>query len=213
MSEKEIELITSMESLVCDLENNIDKIASLVKNCYISTSLGTHLIYSDVFCKNARQYRMLLFVIMLNESSNLKSDWTTAYHLLKEAYIMTDNIHAQLQKSPYPFDLSGYLMEMKKNIDIEHLMQPEELEYLNSLTFPLKVYRGMCNDEYSNGNFGISWTDKEDIAKKYVFYTKNNNNDPDGKITFRIIERSEVFAVWGIKGKEKELIIPRCTRC
>ena len=70
----------------------------------------------------------------------------------------------------------------------------------------------MCNDEYPSRNFGISWTDKEEIAKKYVFYTKNNNKDSDGKITFRIIERSDVFAVWGINGKEKDLIIPRCTR-
>ena len=120
MTEKEVELINTMESLVCDFENNIDQIASLVRNREISISLGTNLIYSDICCKTARQYRMLLFVIMLKESSNLESDWTTAYHLLKEAYIMTDNIYSQLQKSPYAFNLSDYLIEMKKHIDIEH---------------------------------------------------------------------------------------------
>lgn len=211
MTEKEVELINTMESLVCDFENNIDQIASLVRNCEISLSLGTNLIYSDTCCKTARQYRMLLFVIMLKESSNLESDWTTAYHLLKEAYIMTDNIYSQLQKSPYAFNLSDYLIEMKKHIDVEHLMQPEEIDFLNSLTFPLKVYRGMCNNEFSNGDFGVSWTDCEETAKKYVFYSKNNNDDSNGKIVVCTIERSEIFAVWGVNGKEKELIIPGCT--
>lgn len=41
-----------------------------------------------------RGFRMLLFVIMLNESVNLKTDWVIAYHLLKEAYLLTDNIYA-----------------------------------------------------------------------------------------------------------------------
>lgn len=69
----------------------------------------------------------------------------------------------------------------------------------------------MCNDEFSNGDFGVSWTNCEETAKKYVFYSKNNNNDSNGKIVVCTIERSEIFAVWGINGKEKEIIIPGCT--
>ena len=86
-----------------------------------------------------------MFVIMLNESSNLKTDWVTAYNLLKESYIMTDNIYAQLKKSPYPFDLSDYLLEMKQHVNTNELMHPKELAYLNGLQILLTVYRGMWN--------------------------------------------------------------------
>ena len=151
---------------------------------------------------------MLMFVIMLNESSNLKTDWVTAYNLLKEAYIMTDNIYAQLQKSPYPFDLSDYLLEMKQHVNTDEQMHPEELAYLNSLQFPLSVYRGMCNKEFEDGRFGVSWSDSEKTVSRYVFYSKNNNTEPNGKIVSFKIERSDIFAAWGVVGKDKELIVP-----
>lgn len=36
---------------------------------------------------------------------------------------------------------------------------------------------------------------------------KNNNQDKDGVIAEMVIERKNVFAAWGAKGKVKELII------
>ncbi len=95
-----------MEQMANDFEAHIVQVQNMVKSIAIDNNLGQHLLYSV-----SRDHRMLLFVIMLNESSNLKDDWVTAYHLLKEAYIMTDNIYAQMQKSPYPFDLSDYLLQ------------------------------------------------------------------------------------------------------
>lgn len=204
MTQSESKLVMEIEPLMFDFENSTEKIATLLKGKIINATLGTQLIYSD----KTRNCRMLMFVIMLNESSNLKTDWVTAYNLLKEAYIMTDNIYAQLQKSPYPFDLSDYLFEMKQHVNTDEQMHPEELAYLNSLQFPLTVYRGMCNKEFEDGRFGVSWSDSEKTASRYVFYSKNNNTEPNGKIVSFKIERSDIFAAWGVVGKDKELIVP-----
>ena len=144
---------------------------------------------------------------MLHESSNLHTDWETSYHLIKEAYIMTDNIYAQIKLSPYSFNLKEYLRDLNNMVDVKSLMELEELDYLYSLSFPMKVYRGMCNAEYLSKDFGISWTDSIDYASNYVFFSKNNNKDIDGKIAEMEIERRDVFAAWGVKGKKKELII------
>lgn len=192
-----------MEQMANDFEANIERVQKMVKGITIDNNLGQHLLYSL-----SRDHRMLLFVIMLSESSNLKTDWVTSYHLLKEAYIMTDNIYVQLLKSPYPFDLNNYLLEMKQHVNTEELMHTEELDFLNGLQFPLTVYRGMCNKEFENGSFGISWTDKEKTAGRYVFYSKNNNQDTEGKIVSFKIDRSDIFAVWGAVKMDKELIIP-----
>ena len=204
MTQSESKLVMEIEPLMFDFENSTEKIATLLKGKIINATLGTQLIYSD----KTRNCRMLMFVIMLNESSNLKTDWVTAYNLLKEAYIMTDNIYAQLQKSPYPFDLSDYLLEMKQHVNTDEQMHLEVLAYLNSLQFPLTVYRGMCNKEFEDGRFGVSWSDSEKTASRYVFYSKNNNTEPNGKIVSFKIERSDIFAAWGVVGKDKELIVP-----
>ena len=203
MTTEEINLITRMEQLANDFEAHIDQVRNMVKGIAIDNNLGQHMLYTL-----SRDHRILLFVIMLNESSNLKTDWETAYHLLKEAYIMTDNIYAQLQKSPYPFDLSDYLLEMKQHVNTNELMHPEELDYLNNLIFPLTVYRGMCNKEFEDERFGVSWADSEKTASRYVFYSKNNNTEPDGKIVSFKIDRSDIFAAWGVVGMDKELIVP-----
>lgn len=202
---EKITLIDNVGVLLPNADKNIQSLQSLLKGVCIDYELGEALIYSNM---SGRGFRMLLFVIMLNESSNLRTDWETAFRLLKEAYLLTDNIYVQLQKSPYPFDLSGYLLEMKQHVNTDELMHPEELAYLNSLQFPLTVYRGMCNKEFENGRFGVSWIDKEDIAGRYVFYSKNNNTEPDGKVVSFKIDRSAIFAAWGVVGMDKELIIP-----
>ncbi len=207
MTSKEIQILIEIENLVCDFDNNIEIIKNKLRGLTIDIIFGQQLIYADVMCRNNRQRRMLLFDIMLHESANLMTNWVTAYHLLREAYIMTDNIYAQLCLSPYSFNLKDFLRLLQQKVDVEQLMEQEEKDYLNALSFPLKIYRGMCNTESKSENFGISWTDSKDYASNYVFYSKNNNQDKDGVIAEMVIERKNVFAAWGAKGKEKELII------
>ena len=207
MTSKEIQVLVEIENLVCDFDNNIEIIKNKLRGLTIDINFGQQLIYADVMCRNNRQRRMLLFDIMLHESANLMTDWVTTYHLLREAYIMTDNIYAQLCLSPYSFNLKDFLRLLQQKVDVEQLMEQEEKDYLNALFFPLKIYRGMCNAESESENFGISWTDSEDYASNYVFYSKNNNQDKDGMIAEMVIERKDIFAAWGPKGKKKELII------
>ena len=182
-------------------------IKNKLRGLTINLNFGQQLIYADVECSNSRQRRMLLFDIMLHESANLMTEWVTTYYLLKEAYIMTDNIYAQLCLSPYSFNLKDFLRLLQQKVNVEQLMEQEEKDYLNALSFPLKIYRGMCNAEADSKNYGISWTDSKDYASNYVFYSKNNNQNNTGAIVEMVIEKKDVFAAWGEKGKKKELII------
>ncbi|WP_417149078.1 hypothetical protein [Prevotellamassilia timonensis] len=207
MTSKEIQILVEIENLVCDFDNHIEMIKDELRGLTINLNFGQQLIYADVECSNSRQRRMLLFDIMLHESANLMTDWVTTYYLLKEAYIMTDNIYAQLCLSPYSFNLKDFLRLLQQKVNVEQLMEQEEKDYLNALSFPLKIYRGMCNAEADSKNYGISWTDSKDYASNYVFYSKNNNQNNTGAIVEMVIEKKDVFAAWGEKGKKKELII------
>lgn len=207
MTSKEIQILVEIENLVCDFDNHIEMIKDELRGLTINLNFGQQLIYADVECSNSRQRRMLLFDIMLHESANLMTDWVTIYYLLKEAYIMTDNIYAQLCLSPYSFNLKDFLRLLQQKVNVEQLMEQEEKDYLNALSFPLKIYRGMCNAEADSKNYGISWTDSKDYASNYVFYSKNNNQNNTGAIVEMVIEKKDVFAAWGEKGKKKELII------
>lgn len=207
MTSKEIQILVEIENLVCDFDNHIEMIKDELRGLTINLNFGQQLIYADVECSNSRQRRMLLFDIMLHESANLMTDWVTIYYLLKEAYIMTDNIYVQLCLSPYSFNLKDFLRLLQQKVNVEQLMEQEEKDYLNALSFPLKIYRGMCNAEADSKNYGISWTDSKDYASNYVFYSKNNNQNNTGAIVEMVIEKKDVFAAWGEKGKKKELII------
>lgn len=207
MTSKEIQILVEIENLVCDFDNHIEMIKNKLRGLTINLNFGQQLIYADVECSNSRQRRMLLFDIMLHESANLMTEWVTTYYLLKEAYIMTDNIYAQLCLSPYSFNLKDFLRLLQQKVNVEQLMEQEEKDYLNALSFPLKIYRGMCNAEADSKNYGISWTDSKDYASNYVFYSKNSNQNNTGAIVEMVIEKKDVFAAWGEKGKKKELII------
>ena len=207
MTEEQMEIVNEIETLVCDFDKNVEKIKSILHGENIDLTFGQQLIYADALFKNCRQRRMLMFDIMLHESVNLQNDWGISYRLIKEAYIMTDNIYAQVKLSPYSFNLKAFLREMSGKINVVSFMEQEELDYLASLPFPMKAYRGMCNAEYASGDLGISWTDSKDYASNYVFFSKNNNREKDGKIAERTIERKDVFAAWGVNGNKKELII------
>ena len=200
-------LLNKVESLISQYFKNQTVIADLCRGIMLTESLGENLIYSG--CSNGRPYRMLMFVLLLNESVNLKDDYRLAYHLLKEAYLMTDNIYGQLKQSPYPFVLADYLKELELALPNRNgeLLHEEEKALFDSLPQTIKVYRGMCEEEKLSGNYGISWTLDADYALNYVFYKKN---DVVGSVGWRAemeIDRNEIFAVWGVVGERKEIVI------
>ena len=183
-------------------------VAELCRGITLTEVQGMRLIYSGSIY-NTRSYRMLLYVLLLNETSNLKDDAQLAYKLLKEAYIMTDNIYGQLKRSTYPFVLADHLIELEAALPNRNTdeLNEEEKDIYNKLPEKIKVYRGMCDAEKQSGQFGISWTRDKDHALEYVFYKKNEVQGTIGWIAEMEIDKREIFAVWGVKGETKEIVI------
>lgn len=207
-----VDLINDVEFLMPQFPAMHPIIAELCRGITLTQGLGEHLLYSG--CEKGRPYRMLMFVLLLNESANLKNDVKLAYHLLKEAYLMTDNIYGQLKNTTYPFVLADYLTEIEAalpNRNRDELHEEESAIY-DSLPARLKVYRGLCDDEKKNGQFGISWTLDKDYALNYVFYKKNEVKGTVGWRAEMEIDKNDIFAVWGVVGKGKEIVI-NPTKC
>ena len=201
------ELIETVDFLLPQFPMSSPIIAELCRGNILTEGLGEQLLYGG--CEKGRPYRMLMFVLLLNETLNLKTDYKLAYHLLKEAYIMTDNIYGQLKGSTYQFFMSDYLTELEAALPNRNPgeLEAEETELYNSLPQTITVYRGMCNEEKESGHYGISWSLDEEYALNYVFYKKNEVKGTVGWRAEMEIDKSEVFAVWGVKGKRKEIVI------
>ncbi len=202
-----VDLISDVDFLMPQFPTMHSIIAELCRGITLTQGLGEHLLYSG--CEKGRPYRMLMFVLLLNETTNLKSDYKLAYHLLKEAYLMTDNIYGQLKHSAYPFVLADYLAELEKALPNRNAVELEEEEKMlfESLPDRVSVYRGMCDEEKQSGNYGISWSLAEKYAMNYVFYTKNEVVGTVGWLAEMEINKKDVFAIWGVKGKGKEIVI------
>lgn len=207
-----VDLISDVDFLMPLFPTMHSIIAELCRGITLTQGLGEQLLYCG--CEKGRPYRMLMFVLLLNESANLKNDVKLAYHLLKEAYLMTDNIYGQLKNTTYPFVLVDYLTEIETalpNRNPDELHEEERAIY-ESLPARVKVYRGLCDDEKKNGQFGISWTLDKDYALNYVFYKKNEVKGIVGWRAEMEIDKNDIFAVWGVVGKRKEIVI-NPTKC
>ena len=201
------ELIKDMDFLMPNFLSMHSIIARLCKGLMLTKELGIQLIYSGY--SNGRPFRMLMFVLLLNETANLRDDAQLAYYLLKEAYIMTDNIYGQLKKTTYDFALEDYLENLENelpNRNSDELTDEEKYIYDG---FPQKVtvYRGMCDEEKKSGKFGVSWTLNKADALNYIFYKKNEVKGDIGWCANMEIDKSEIFAVWGAKDEKKEIVI------
>ncbi|QUB43446.1 hypothetical protein [Porphyromonas sp. oral taxon 275] len=201
------ELLKDMDFLMPEFLSLHSIIARLCKGLTLTKDLGIQLMYSGY--SNGRPFRMLMFVLLLNETANLRDDAQLAYHLLKEAYIMTDNIYGQLKKTTYDFALEDYLENLENelpNRNSDELTDEEKYIY-EGLPQKVTVYRGMCDEEKQSRQFGISWTMDKNNALDYVFYKKNEVIGDIGWCANMEIDKSEIFAVWGVKGEKKEIVI------
>jgi hypothetical protein len=183
-------------------------IAELCKNLQLTENLGNNLLYCGLL-DECRPYRMLIFVLLLNETANLKNDADLGYCLFREAYLMTDNIYGQLQNTTYSFVLKDYLTRLETslpNIKTNKLTSEEAMFY-NNLSNKIKVFRGMCDAEKQSKEYGISWTLDKKYAQNYVFYKKNKVIGNVGWIAEMEIDKNDIFAVWGADGREKEIVI------
>ena len=201
------ELLKDMNFLMPKFLPMHSTIARLCKGLMLTKGLGTQLIHSGE--SNGRPFRMLMFVLLLNETANLRDDAQLAYHLLKEAYIMTDNIYGQLKKTTYDFALEDYLENLENELPNRNSdeLTDEEKDIYDGFPQKVTVYRGMCDEEKQSGQFGISWTLDKDDALTYIFYKKNEVKGDIGWCANMEIDKSEIFAVWCIKGEKKEIVI------
>lgn len=201
------ELLKDMNFLMPKFLPMHSTIARLCKGLMLTKGLGTQLIHSGE--SNGRPFRMLMFVLLLNETANLRDDAQLAYHLLKEACIMTDNIYGQLKKTTYDFVLEDYLENLENELPNRNSdeLTDEEKDIYDGFPQKVTVYRGMCDEEKQSGQFGISWTLDKDDALTYIFYKKNEVKGDIGWCANMEIDKSEIFAVWCIKGEKKEIVI------
>lgn len=201
------ELLKDMNFLMPKFLLMHSTIARLCKGLRLTKGLGGQLIYSGE--SNGRPFRMLMFVLLLNETANLRDDSQLAYHLLKEAYITTDNIYGQLKTTTYDFALEDYLENLENELPNRNSdeLTDEEKDIYDGFPQRVTVYRGMCDEEKQSGQFGISWTRDKDDALTYIFYKKNEVKGDIGWCANMEIDKSEIFAVWGIKGEKEEIVI------
>ena len=201
------ELLKDMNFLMPKFLLMYSTIARLCKGLRLTKGLGGQLMYSGE--SNGRPFRMLMFVLLLNETANLRDDSQLAYHLLKEAYITTDNIYGQLKTTTYDFALEDYLENLENELPNRNSdeLTDEEKDIYDGFPQRVTVYRGMCDEEKQSGQFGISWTRDKDDALTYIFYKKNEVKGDIGWCANMEIDKSEIFAVWGIKGEKKEIVI------
>lgn len=200
------QLIEQLDSLMIDFPKNKSNIASLVRNLKIDTNLANAILYSGGFLP-CRKHRFELFLILLNECSNFKSNYKLSYEIFREAYIMTDNIYSQIQSSNSSFDIVNYIKVLQNNIDIKLAMQPHELNFYDSLNNSITVYRGLSNAEKNSTKLGISWTIDYNRAEKYVFYKKNNVTETYGWIASTVLQKSDILTIFGVEGQDYEIIV------
>ena len=203
----DIDLLKDIDLLMPCFPKTCQIIAELCKGITLTESVGISLLYSGF--DKSRPYKMLMFVLLLNKTANLRNDAKLGYRLLKEAYLMTDNIYGQLKHTKYSFVLADYLMDLEIALPNRNLTEfhKEEKNIYDSLPQKIKVYRGMCDDEKQSGHLGISWTLDKDDALKYIFYCKNNVQGDYGWLAEMEIDKNEIFAVWGAVSESKEIVI------
>ena len=87
------------------------------------------------------------------------------------------------------------------------LMSKKEIKYLKNLPETFPIYRGMTIDEYESGNFGVSWSLKESVAKFFAEkYRRNFDTEDLPKTVHQLtIKKDDVIAYFGER-KEYEII-------
>lgn len=89
----------------------------------------------------------------------------------------------------------------------ETLMSKKERNYLEKLPDTFTIYRGMTVKEYESGDFGVSWSLKESVARFFVEkYMRNFDTKNLPKTVHQLtIKKKDVIAYFGER-KEFEII-------
>lgn len=95
----------------------------------------------------------------------------------------------------------------RKESHREKLMSKEEINYLEKLPDSFPIYRGMTVEEYESGDFGVSWSLKESVARFFIEQYMRNFDTQDLPKTIHqlTIKKDDVIAYFGER-KEFEII-------
>ena len=137
------------------------------------------------------------FETFLKLGNNLKGE--LYWYALQIAYQMSDNLYLHRDQVKTAF--------CRNQPGRQKLMRLEELEYLKALPDHLSIYRGMTEQELNNGNYGVSWTLKKEVAEFFAFsYIRNFDTDHYAKVVHELnIRKKEVIALF-LGRQEYEII-------
>lgn len=96
----------------------------------------------------------------------------------------------------------------------EHLMNGEERKKFAALPERLRIYRGMTEEEYKSGVFGISWTLSEKVAKFFAEkYLRNHATNRLPKTVHSIqVNKSDAIAFFNGREEDEIIYIKSCER-
>jgi hypothetical protein len=94
----------------------------------------------------------------------------------------------------------------KNTPENEFLFSEEERKFVNSLPQQISIFRGMTLEEYESGNFGISWTLDETIAKYFLTTFRRNYDTANSEkmVHSLAIDKNQIVAYFNDR-KEKEI--------
>jgi len=97
-------------------------------------------------------------------------------------------------------------------VDRQHrnfLMNEEDLKVYTSLPEKLIIYRGMTTEEFESGDFGVSWTLSEKLAKFFAFtYGRNFSTHGKKKVVHQLeVSKNEILAYFGDRNEQEVIYI------
>lgn len=202
----------NIETIVDDFLSRRITIEELHDKCLgqdITTEHFNRLLYPVLRGSNYRNERFKCFIALYDASS--KRDPKVSFMAFKDAYCGSDNIYNQIKDSPYPFDIKSFVRSMQQKINLYECMTEEEKIFFDDLQKRerFEIYRGMSDEEYSSGNYGISWSLCEQTAWQYAHFKKNNIQGEVGVKWLTISGRDivTVFSVQEWNGGEPKIEI------
>jgi hypothetical protein len=121
------------------------------------------------------------------------------WHALRTAYTDTDNLY-------YYKDLIKIAFQ-REEPNRSELMNPNELEFYNSLPEEVEIYRGLTIAEQNSKNFGVSWTLKKEVAEFFAYkYLRNFSTEAEAKtVQHLIVNKKNIIAYFN--GRDEHEVI------
>ncbi len=93
----------------------------------------------------------------------------------------------------------------------DHLMDKNEQELLMNLPNDVIIHRGMSEDEYNKGNYGVSWSLNKSVAEKFAFQYLHNYDTRTQKHLVKTItiKKEDIVAYFNQRGEDEIIYIQK----